>query len=496
MGPRAVSILHYRILVNASGTSKERLVSQPRLCRRTAWIFGFAILLPSILFGQAPHKVLPDSGGCLGCGSTRHFGAAASELLTFELIPYSYNRWIWKVPFGQTTWHSWSENLSHGWVWDTDHFPVNQLAHPYSGNLYFNSARSHGYDFWSAAPFAFAGSLLWEYFGETTRPSINDLMHTTLGGITLGETTYRLSNLILDRRTTGLTRVLREIGAALVDPPLALTRLTNGDIGRVEANYSDREPPRMAQAMGLGYQLVSQGSAQSPLAQPHQTFLQYSLDYGDPLHGDVTHPFGAFRLAGTLATGTNGTVSQLDAVGYLGAHDFLRTETRNQQLQFTINYHYLNNRAVLSGGQGLSGVYISRYPLGRSMAIRGEVSLIGYLIDGVKSDFNPDPQALQNETARNYDYGMGGGGRRVARFQRNGHDLQQAAYQDTWIGVLSGAARDHRYDVLSGRIEVPIIGPFALGGSALLYHRTSRYPAHETVHAQDSRTQIYATVLY
>lgn len=479
-----------------TGTNKEPHVRTSRQSSRAAWLLGLCITLPSILPGQAPHKTSPDSGPCLGCSSRRHFGAAATELITFELIPYSYNRWMAKVPYGQTSLHTWSENLHHGWVWDTDHFPVNQLAHPYSGNLYFNSARSHGYDFWSSAPFALAGSLLWEYFGETTRPSINDLMNTTLGGITLGETTYRLSNLILDHRSTGLTRVMREIGSALIDPPLALARLANGQVGRVEANPSDREPPRLSQAFELGYQLVSQGSAQSPLTQPHQTFAFYSLDYGDPLHGDVTHPFGAFRLAGTLATGTNGTFSQLDAVGYLATHDFLHSEVRNQELQAAINYHYLNNRAVLSGGQGLSGIFISRYPIGRSMAIRGEASLIGYLIDGIKSDFSPSAQAIANETARNYDYGMGGGGRLVARFERSGHDLLQASYQDTWIGVLSGAARDHRYDVLTGRVEIPVLGPFALGASASLYRRTSRYATHETVHAQDARTQVYAAVLY
>jgi hypothetical protein len=392
--------------------------------------------------------------------------------------------------------HSWSYNLGHGWVWDTDHFPVNQLAHPYSGNLFFNSARSNGFNFWSAAPFSFAGSTLWEYFGETTRPSINDLINTTFGGITLGETTYRLSNLILDRRATGATRVMREIGAALVDPPLALSRLVSGDVGRVEANPIDRKPSVIAQEISAGYQLVSEGAAQSPLQAPHQTFGFYGLDYGDPLRGDVTHPFGAFSLSGTLATGTGGTVSQLDAVGYLLTHEFLQSQTRNQQLQLTLNYHYLNNRAVLTGGQGVSGLFISRYPIARRLALRTEVGLLGYLINGVRSDYNPSPTALANETARNYDYGMGGAGRAVIRFDWRGHELVEGMYQDTWIGVLSGAARDHRYDVLSGRVEVPIVGPFALGGSALLFHRTSRYPTHQTVHAKDARTQVFASVLY
>jgi hypothetical protein len=372
---------------------------------------------------------------------------------------------------------------------------VNQLAHPYSGNLYFNSARANGYDFWSSAPFVFTGSLVWEYFGETSRPSINDLINTTFGGITLGETMFRLSNLILDRHTTGLTRIVREIGAAVVDPPLALSRLLDGEVGRVEPNPVNRVPSRLASEFNLGYQRVSQGSAESPLTTPNQTFLFYSLDYGDPLRGDVSHPFGAFRVDATLATGTAGTVSELRALGYLMTHEFSHLEDRHQQLQLALNYDYLNNQAILSGGQGLSGIFIVRHPIARSLSLRTEVSGLAYVIDGVKSDFSPTPNPADT-ASRNYDYGMGGGGRVVARVERHGDALLEAVYQNTWIGVLNGAAREHRYDVLSARLEVPIIGELALGGSALLYHRTSSYATHGTVHARDARTQVFVAVLF
>jgi hypothetical protein len=371
---------------------------------------------------------------------------------------------------------------------------VNQLAHPYSGNLYFNSARANGYDFWSSAPFAFGGSVLWEYFGEAQSPSINDLINTTFGGITMGETLFRLSNLILDRHTTGVTRVVREIGAAIVNPPLALTRLLNGEIGRVEPNPVNRVPSRLASEFNMGYQRVSQGSAESPLTTPNQGFLFYSLDYGDPLRGDVSHPFGAFRADVTFATSTSGVVSEAHVLGYLTTHEFSHLEDRHQQLQLGLNYDYLNNQAILSGGQGLSGIFIVRHPVARSLSLRTEVSAIGYVIDGVKSDFSPT--GADSSTARNYDYGMGGGGRVVARVERHGDALLEAVYQSTWIGVLSGAARDHRYNFLSARLEIPIVGELALGGSALLYHRTSYYATHPTVHARDARTQVFVAVLF
>ena len=45
---------------------------------------------------------------------------------------------------------SWWANLQSGFNWDDDVFGVNQVAHPYHGSLYFNAARSSGYDFWGS----------------------------------------------------------------------------------------------------------------------------------------------------------------------------------------------------------------------------------------------------------------------------------------------------------------------------------------------------------
>src|SRR5437764_3711924 len=92
------------------------------------------IVAPHFIGAQMPRTTV-DSTRCLGCVSPRSFHRAAAELMTFELIPYGYNRWIANDSIAQTTLQTWSDNLRRGWEWDNDHFPVNQLAHPYSGNL-------------------------------------------------------------------------------------------------------------------------------------------------------------------------------------------------------------------------------------------------------------------------------------------------------------------------------------------------------------------------
>jgi len=83
---------------------------------------------------------------------------------------------------------------------------MNFIVHPYSGSAFFNAARSSGYDFWGSAPFAALGSLEWEYFGENTLPSYNDIINTTVDGVFLGEVTYRVGSNILDDQSTGIER--------------------------------------------------------------------------------------------------------------------------------------------------------------------------------------------------------------------------------------------------------------------------------------------------
>ena len=136
---------------------------------------------------------------------------------------------------------TWKYNLKHGWVWDDDHFGTNFIGHPHSGNIYFNVARSNGYSFWASLPFAIEGSLMWEYFGENTQPSKNDIVNTPISGMFLGEVLYRISSNILDDRARGINRFWRELIAGILDPPRALNRLTQGKMFRVTNKRSISE---------------------------------------------------------------------------------------------------------------------------------------------------------------------------------------------------------------------------------------------------------------
>jgi hypothetical protein len=449
------------------------------------------MLLAVQLPAQTAKERSDTSTGCIGCGRPKRFMGAANELVVFEMMPYSYNRWIGKKAEDQTTLASWSYNLRRGWGWDNDHFPVNQFAHPYSGALFYNSARSHGYDLWSSAPFALGGSVLWEYFGERSRPSLNDLVNTTLGGITLGETMHRFSSMILDHRATGPGRVVREIGAALVDPPRALTRMVNGDVGRVGANAADRLPGTVQSHLEVGVQRLYRDVSRASVRGTRHTFANYALAYGDPLAGDAKQPFGAFRLEAAFAGGVAAGISEMRALGFLAVHDVVKSERRSQQFALAMHYHYNSNRAFVTGGQGFSGGLISRYPLGQRTSIRTEVWLSGIVLGAVKPDFVADSAALARGAERGYDYGPGGGVRMLARLDRGGCGLIDASYQPFWYGVASGVARTHFYDITSVRAQLPLYHGTAVGIRQVLYRRVASYATHPTTRMSDGQSQAF-----
>lgn len=123
-------------------------------------------------------------------GNERRPGRALLELAGLHVAYGLFN-----LARGQVTAHitpaSWWNNMQHGWEWDLDPFLVNQIGHPFQGSQYFAAGRANGLGFYESAAVTAFGSGSWEYFGETNRPSLNDFLNTTLGGVALGEMLHR-----------------------------------------------------------------------------------------------------------------------------------------------------------------------------------------------------------------------------------------------------------------------------------------------------------------
>lgn len=239
----------------------------------------------------------------------RYLRAAANVLIADYLV-WQQN-WISGREYIFTTRKAWSQNLKDGFEWDKDPIQTNFFGHPYNGSFYFTGARAAGLTFWEAIPYTLGGSLAWEVFGETERPSMNDIFSTTFGGIILGEVTYRISSQILDESETGWPRLGRELLAAAVAPMRGFDRLVTR---RAWADGAPGLRRRFEIAFNTGLERVGsidfnndipaiEGEvAKVPVKNALMAAVQ--IDYGDYLPNErgTLGPFDAFRLyaAGNL----------------------------------------------------------------------------------------------------------------------------------------------------------------------------------------------------
>lgn len=260
--------------------------------------------------------------------------------------------------------NSWKRNLRFKLEWDNDGPYTNMFGHPYTGNKYFNVARSNGYTFFQSIPFAVGGSLLWELFGENELPSRNDLLATPLGGIFFGEIFYRLSSNILDDRKRGRNRVYRELFAGVLDPTRALNRITDGKMfRRTSKEVYQKEPLQIAMQTG-----IQQLNTNRQFATGRTTvFLNVQLEYGNPFEIRKRKPFDFFSVKAEILLLNEGT-------GHtnIAAHGLLfgkSTNRNNRNLLKGLFQHYdywdqnnLANLSIIGYGPGL----LSRMKLGRN----------------------------------------------------------------------------------------------------------------------------------
>lgn len=122
-------------------------------------------------------------------GTGRSYFLPAVEIPVYLLLLNQYNRHFTEPQeVYQTTWETlWQHVTDPHWVIDNDQFSVNQFLHPYGGSIYYGLARSAGLNFWKSFLYSSAGSYLWEMGGETTDPSINDMISTPIGGSFMGK---------------------------------------------------------------------------------------------------------------------------------------------------------------------------------------------------------------------------------------------------------------------------------------------------------------------
>jgi hypothetical protein len=439
----------------------------------------------------APCSPTPSPDDGTEFGGRKRFWLAGSELIGLQLIPLGVGN-LQGNEYSKISLNSWKDNLENPWKWDNNHFINNQFSHPYHGSTYFNAARSNGYNFWASAIFPWVGSLMWEYFGEKYAPAPNDVLNTSLGGITLGETLWRLSSLTLDNQAQGRERVFREIGAGLLNPTRGFTRLVTGETGRHGDNPEEWRPKEIQGVLDAGYRR-SAATVSSVDHSTTQGFVGLSLVYGDEFDDSRRSPFSSFGFRIELARpGEVGlqtkTITTLQSLGTLKVWGLGDTEQSHYRFASLITYDYLDNPAYELGAQGVAFGFLTR-PLDTDH-FRVNVDALGrgLAIAATFSDY------YKTDEGRNYDYGPGYGALGNARITWKGYASVAATANMIWITTVSGVDGHHYESYWGVDARGYVSGRIGLGGLYRRYHRHSTYDDFAPVTFDASETRVFLTL--
>ncbi|TMQ23897.1 MAG: DUF3943 domain-containing protein [Candidatus Rokuibacteriota bacterium] len=213
-------------------------------------------------------------------GEGRSYWIPAVEVAGFVFALNQFDRHVFDKETYDTDGHTFWKNLRTAPIYDKDPFSVNQIGHPYQGSIYYGFARSAGLEYWESSLYTVGGSFLWETYGETTKPSINDHVASGIGGTFVGEAAFRMASLLLEG---GGERpgFWRELGAALISPSTGFNRLAFGE--RFAPVFPSRDPEvfiRLRIGATLTAHVDNPGLSESVKRQ--EGSVDYSITYGLP----------------------------------------------------------------------------------------------------------------------------------------------------------------------------------------------------------------------
>lgn len=158
----------------------------------------------------------------LGYASAMYAGTAVLAFGILWVMPESVSNWDKEEIKEKGIFWKWKENVKAGPVKDEDDWVLNYITHPYSGGVYYMTARSSGFTVLESFGYsAIMSTFFWEYgieaFAEV--PSIQDLIITPVLGSVVGEGFFYAKKSILrhDRRVLK-SRFLGYTSLLVMDP--------------------------------------------------------------------------------------------------------------------------------------------------------------------------------------------------------------------------------------------------------------------------------------
>lgn len=358
-------------------------------------------------------SILTRQSGCT-LRQQKHPWWALAEVTAVNAGVHIFDRCVMNQEYAHTSPKTWKENFRNGFVWDNDQFSTNLFMHPYHGNLYFNSARSQGLNFWQSAPFAMIGSLQWEFLGETEPPAINDLIATTMGGICIGEVTNRVSRMLLDDRRHGWRRFTAEAASFMVNPMGGVKRIVSGDAWRIRSNrgnYHDGSRLPVDCSVSIGDRYLNDNCALQ--RGMHAPFINMYMEYGEAINeGQHNAPYDFFDAEVTFSLSANQPIiNALHITGRLWSKPFAEKNGAKAEFGIYQHFNYYDSKPVKEGTEQTPyriseaasvgpGCIFELPAAGLLTRLEQRLFLSGVLLGGTKSDYY---------SVVDRDYNMGSG---------------------------------------------------------------------------------------
>ncbi len=352
-----------------------------------------------------------------GVGRGKSWWIPAAEIVGFDYFLNRYNHYVVdESVYGSPT-SNFSENIKQRWIVDTDPFAINQFAHPYQGSMYQGFARASGLSFWESTPYTLFGSTLWEYAGEHTTPSINDMVSTGIGGNFLGEPLFRMASLLLESSGTQRPGFWRVLGATAMSPPVGVNRAMFGD--KFDGVFQSHDPAVFTR-LDLGVIISANqdsnvnrnndptGPAISQDFQKNDVSLDATVAYGLPGKPGYTYtrPFDYFSFQFTAST--SNTFENIISRGLLVGRDYSLGDNYRGIWGLYGQFDYIAPQVFRASTTGFSMGTTGQWWLSPLVALQGTVLAgLGYGAGGVINGEGVgavDPAT--GEGQRDYHYGV------------------------------------------------------------------------------------------
>ncbi len=406
----------------------------------------------------------------------KHFWKASGELMLAQIIPWSYNYFVRDAEFAHVTFKSIGHNLKpSSWEWDDNNFTTNQIAHPIQGSMYYSAFRSNGYSFWQSAPAAFAGSFMWEVAGETHNPAPNDFINTSLGGISLGEMTYRLSNRVVNKHQHGFKRQMSEVAGFLINPMNGFNRLLDGKWGKISHEPdTDLDTANIVGMIDLGARQISEHNGDLFTKGKTGWYARLRLLYGDP-YRESKKPFNNFDIMVEMGADDTARLNTVRVNGLLSSWELTSTLKQEQLLSLTLNYDFYHNSSFEYGGQSVNLSLYSEYDTNDKLKFLTRFGAGAVILAAV-----PDAYLYYGE-GRNYDYGSGLSLMAHGGILFNNRFTGTINYQGGLFFTLNGSKSSYFLHTFSTEVRYRIFNKVSIGAEGGFFNLKGYYRDYDDI---------------